>query len=141
MSRVTRVPGRNLRWSGDRGNASVFLIMLMPVVMAVFALVWEAGQMLLAKTELLTAAHEAARAGAQQIDQNETLRTGTPVLAPHDARRAAIDHLRSPDTTVRVEVGEDRVTVLAHTTYTPVLLPIGVREIEAEATATALPPR
>ncbi|MDE3721449.1 pilus assembly protein TadG-related protein [Nocardiopsis sp. N85] len=141
MNRAIRTPGHRLYRSGDQGNASVFLIMLMPVVMAVFALVWEAGQMLLTKTELLTAAQEAARAGAHQIDQNQTLRRGTPVVAPHDARRAAVDHLQSPDTTVRVAVVDDRVIVLAHTTYTPVLLPIGVREIEAEATATALPPQ
>ncbi|CAL9330858.1 hypothetical protein SUDANB121_00078 [Nocardiopsis dassonvillei] len=141
MKRATRTTGHHLHRSGDEGNASTFLLMLVPVVMVVFALVWEAGQMLLTKTELLTAAHEAARAGAQQVDEAETLRTGIPVLAPHDARRAAIDHLRSPDAAVQAEIDGDQVAVRVRTTYAPALLPIGVREIEAEATATALPPQ
>ena len=46
----------------DAGNASVFLILLVPIVMVVFALVWEAGQMLVAKSDLLSTAHAAARA-------------------------------------------------------------------------------
>jgi hypothetical protein len=118
----------------------VFLIMLVPVVMAVFALVWEAGQMLVAKSELLAAAHSAARAGTHQLDTVATVDEGAPVLDARGAHRAAADHLRSVGMGGRVVVEQDRVVVLARTAYIPVLLPIGERTIEAEATATALRP-
>ncbi|PDP86476.1 hypothetical protein CQJ94_16600 [Glycomyces fuscus] len=134
---MTRARRRALQHR-DGGHASVFLIMLVPVVMAVFALVWEAGQMLVAKSELLAAAHSAARAGTHQLDTVATVDEGAPVLDAGGARRAAVDHLRSVGMGGRVAVEQDRVVVLARTAYTPVLLPIGERTIEAEATATAL---
>ncbi|NYH51325.1 hypothetical protein HNR06_000914 [Nocardiopsis arvandica] len=129
-----------VRRSGDGGQASVFLIMLVPVVMVVFALVWEAGQMLVAKAELLAVAHSAARAGTQQLDRAATLDEGAPVLDTDGARQAAVDHLGSVGADGRAVVEEGRVVVLARTTYTPVLLPIGEQAIEAEATASALQP-
>jgi Flp pilus assembly protein TadG len=130
---------RRVRRSGDDGQASVFLIMLVPVVMVVFALVWEAGQMLVAKAELLAVAHSAARAGTHQLDTAATLDEGAPVL-DDGARQAAVDHLGSAGADGRVVVEEGRVVVLARTTYTPVLLSVGEQAIEAEATAVALQP-
>lgn len=136
MNRVAR----RRRRRGDEGQASVLLIMLMPVVMIVFALVWETGQMLVTKAELLTVAHAAARVGAHQLDTVATVENGTPVLDPEGARRAATGHLRSAGSTGGAQIEGDRVVVLARTVYTPALLPIGPSEIEAEATATALQP-
>ncbi|MEV2279426.1 pilus assembly protein TadG-related protein [Nocardiopsis sp. NPDC049922] len=125
---------------GDQGQASVFLLMLVPVVMIVFALVWEAGQMLVAKAELLSVAHSAARAGAHQLDGAASLAGGSPVLDAAEASQAALDHLGSAGLGGQVVVEDNRVVVLAHTTHTPDLLPIGAREIEAEAAAAALQP-
>ncbi|WP_160050066.1 pilus assembly protein TadG-related protein [Nocardiopsis sp. FR4] len=136
MSRATR----RRRRRGDAGQASVFLIMLVPVVMVVFALVWEAGQMLVAKAELLTVAHTAARAGAHQLDTAATVENGVPVLDREGATRVAVGHLRSAGSAGGAEVEGDQVVVLARTVYTPALLPIGPSGIEAEATATALQP-
>ncbi|MCY9787104.1 pilus assembly protein [Nocardiopsis sp. EMB25] len=137
---ITNV-GRRTRHLGDDGHASVFLIMLMPVVAIVFAFVWETGQMLVVKSHLMTAAHEAARAGTHQLDTNATINRGSPVMDDDGARQAASGHLRSEGATGRVYVDGDRVVVLARVTYSPDLLPIGARVIEAQATATALPPR
>lgn len=118
----------------------MFLIMLIPAVMVVFALVWEAGQMLATKAELLAAAHSAARAATHQLDEAATLDQGAPALDTEAARRAAIDYLNSTGLGGHVLVERDRVVVLARTTYAPVLLPITETPIEAEATATALQP-
>lgn len=131
---------RTIRRNQDDGHASVFLIMLIPVVVVVFALVWEAGQMLTAKSELLSVAHSAARAGTHELDTVATLDEGAPVLDTESARRAALDHLHSVGVGGRVTAEQDRVVVLARITYTPDLLPIGERLIEVEATATALQP-
>ncbi|MFV2198840.1 TadE family protein [Nocardiopsis sp. LOL_012] len=131
---------RQHRRNGDEGHASVFLILLMPVVIIVFALVWEAGQMLAAKSELLATAHEAARAGTHQIDERRTLERGAPVMDPGRARRAAARYLHDTGATGTVQAREGQVAVVARTTYTPALLPIGPRVIEARATASALQP-
>ena len=96
--------------------------------------------MLAAKSELMTVAHSAARAGTHEVDQASTLSEGSPVLAPQDARRAAVEHLHSSGARGQASVGDGRVVVLARITHTPTLLPISDREIEAEATATAHQP-
>ncbi|GAB3734105.1 TadE/TadG family type IV pilus assembly protein [Nocardiopsis nanhaiensis] len=118
----------------------MFLILLMPVFLVVFALVWEGGQMLAAKSELMTVAHSAARAGTHQLDQAATLAEGAAVVDTEAARRAAVGHLGSAGARGRATAEDDQVVVLAQVTYTPSLLPIGEREIEAEATATAHQP-
>lgn len=96
--------------------------------------------MLVAKVELMTVTHSAARAGTHQVDQAATLAEGVPVLDPQAAHRVAVEHLHSAGATGRAVVEDDQVVVLARLAYTPSLLPIGEREIEAEATATAHQP-
>lgn len=125
---------------GDSGHASVFLIMLVPLIVVVFALVWEGGQMLVVKSELMTVAHSAARTGTHQVDQASTLAEGVPVLDPEAARRAAVEHLHSAGARGRATVEDDQVVVLVRVVYAPSLLPMGEREIESEATATARQP-
>ncbi|MFL1375761.1 pilus assembly protein TadG-related protein [Nocardiopsis protaetiae] len=122
----------------DEGHASVFLLLLVPVLMVVFALVWEAGHMLTVRTELMGAAREAARAATHRLDEGETLARNAPVLDESGAREAAVRQLRAVDAQGLVTVTQDGVTVLARTSYTPVLLPLGPREVEAEATATVV---
>lgn len=131
---------RGARGQADDGHASVFLLMLMPLLGMVFALVWEGGQMLVAKAELMTTAHSAARAGTHQLDQVATVAEGVPVLDSHAARGAAVEHLSSAGARGRAVVEDGQVVVLAQATYTPALLPIRGREIAAEARATAYQP-
>ncbi|WP_017613991.1 pilus assembly protein TadG-related protein [Nocardiopsis salina] len=132
--------GRGSSAERDAGNASVFLILLIPVVTLVFALVWEAGQMLVAKSDLLEATHAAARAGAHQVDTSAVLAHGETVLAPQAAERAATEHLVRAGVSGRAEADGEQVVILARTTYTPALLPIGSQVIEAEANAVAVQP-
>ena len=127
-------------YRSDGGQASVFLILLIPVFVVVFALVWEGGQMLVAKAELMTVAHSAARAGTHQVDQTATLDSGAPVLDEEHARRAAVEYLDSAGVRGGAVAGEGRVVVQARSVYSPVLLPIPESEIEAEASATAHQP-
>ncbi|MEE2038927.1 pilus assembly protein TadG-related protein [Nocardiopsis sp. CT-R113] len=142
MTRVdpVRHHRRNRARRSDDGHASVFLIMLIPVIAVVFALVVEAGQALVAKSELLTVAHSAARVGAHQVDPAATLGEGAPVLDPDGARQAATDHLHEAGMSGQVSVVGERVVVLARTAYTPNLLPIGEQQIEVQASAAALQP-
>ncbi|MGW5878984.1 pilus assembly protein TadG-related protein [Nocardiopsis terrae] len=143
MSAPTAKPARRHRGGrsrADGGHASVFLILLMPLLGLVFALVWEGGQMLVAKAELMTLAHAAARAGTHQVDQITTLVEGTPVLDRQAAQGAAVEHLHSVGARGRAVAEADQVVVLAQMTYAPRLLPIGEREIEAQASATAHQP-
>lgn len=136
---MTTTPGQGGPGS-DAGHASVFAVLLMPVVLMVFALVWEAGQMLVAKSEVMAAAHEAARAGAHQIDTVAARQTGEVVLDQTAAADAAQRYLHGTGATGGVRVDDDRVAVLARVEFTPVLLPMGTRVIEAEATAAAARP-
>ncbi|WP_184372135.1 pilus assembly protein TadG-related protein [Nocardiopsis metallicus] len=115
----------------------MFLILLMPLLGVMFALVWEGGQMLVAKAELMTVAHSAARAGTHQVDQTATLDAGTPVLDEEHARRAAVEYLDSAGVRGGAVAEEGRVVVVARAVYSPVLLPIAESEIEAQASATA----
>ena len=128
------------RYRSDGGQASVFLILLIPVFVVVFALVWEGGQMLVSKAELMTVARSAARAGTHQVDQTAMLDSGAPVLNEEHARRAAVEYLESAGVRGGAVVGEGQVVVLAQTGYSAVLLPIPESEIEAEASATVHQP-
>ncbi|MGW8439157.1 TadE/TadG family type IV pilus assembly protein [Nocardiopsis sp. NPDC055879] len=128
------------RYRSDGGQASVFLIMLMPLLGVVFALLWEGGQMLVAKAELMTLAHSAARAGTHQVDQTTTLMEGAPVLDAQEAQGAALEHMDTVGVSGRVVVQEGQVVVLARAVYSPALLPIPESEIEAQASATAHQP-
>lgn len=124
----------------DTGQAAVFTVLLMAVVIACFGLVWDAGRMLLDKSAVMSIAHEAARAGAAQTDVAATMREGVPVLDEAAAADAAHGYLRAAGAQGSVRVHEGSVTVLAQRRFTVQVLPLGERSAEAEATASALDP-
>lgn len=52
----------------ERGHVSAFMTAIMTAVIAAMGLVWDAGGMLIQRGQASSIAHEAARAGANEID-------------------------------------------------------------------------
>lgn len=123
---------------GDRGQVTVYVLVTTAVIAACLGLVFDAGRMLLDKARASSAAHEAARAGAQQVDL-DALAAGQGVhLDRGAALRAAYQHLADTGTGGEASVDGDTVTVTARRPYTSFILPIGQRVAEARASATAV---
>lgn len=88
-----RLAPRNHRLAGDRGSASVFVLGLIVVLMAVAGLVVDGGRAVNARAEIMDDAEQAARAGANRVD-DAVLRSGGPVvLNQAAAAQAAADFL------------------------------------------------
>src|SRR5262244_3171517 len=83
-------------WFGRRmrAQATVFLVAMMPLFLAVIGLALDGGQMFAQRTELQAIADTSARAGAVQLDTGRMYREGTGVvfLSPADAEAAARDY-------------------------------------------------
>ncbi|GGC02993.1 pilus assembly protein TadG-related protein [Cellulomonas carbonis] len=78
---------------GDDGAASVLVLGLVVVLMAVAGLVVDGGRAVNARAALLDAAEQAARAGANQVDIGSLRSGGQVSIDPTAARRAAEDFL------------------------------------------------
>lgn len=79
--------------AGDRGSVSVFVLGLVVVLMAVAGLVVDGGRAVNARAEIMDDTEQAARAGANRVD-DAALRTGAPVtLDEGEAAQAAVDYL------------------------------------------------
>ncbi|WP_116248460.1 hypothetical protein [Nocardiopsis sp. FIRDI 009] len=122
------------------GHPSAFVVIVAVTLIACLGLVHDGARMLRAKTATTTLAHEAARAGAQQLDE-EGLRAGSVVLDEASARRAVQAHAEHGGASAEVDVHGDAVTVTVTTHHEPtVLAAIGPVEIASQATATAHTP-
>jgi Flp pilus assembly protein TadG len=122
------------------GHPSAFLIAIATTLIACLGLVHDGAHMLRTKTQTTTLAHEAARAGAQELDP-DGLRAGTVALDRTAARAAAQRHARQGGARADVDVSADTITVTATMTHRPtVLAVIGDVEIASRATATAHTP-
>jgi hypothetical protein len=121
----------------DAGAISVFVVVVTIALVAVTGLVLDGGRLLAARRDAQDIAGNAARAGAQALDEQH-LRTGRKILDATAASSAVARYLaRTPATgTGRVDV--DSVTV---TVQLPVrmLLPgiAGLRDRTVTATAQA----
>lgn len=100
-------------------------------------LVLDGGVMLRARSDAFALAGAAARAAAQQLDDDAAVE-GTTVLDPVAAEQAAMDHLAANGVTGTVRVTADRVTVtLTTVARLQLLTAIGGNEATFDATATA----
>ena len=100
----------------DTGAVSVFVIGLVLVLMVVAGLVVDGGRAINARSALADDAEQAARAGANQIDENQLRLTGDVRIDPHAARIGAAEFLA-----VR-GYGPEQVTVDADATQVHVSL-------------------
>jgi Flp pilus assembly protein TadG len=79
--------------TGDRGSASVFVVGMIVVLFALAGLVADGGRALNARVEIMDNAEQAARSGANQIDDASLRGTGAARIDPVAARDKAITFL------------------------------------------------
>jgi len=115
---------RRVRASGDAGTMSVFVVGLVVVLMALAGLVVDGGRAVNARAAAADDAEQAARAGANQLDQNELRASGRVVIDSAAAQQAATNYLAARGYTggegsvdiqpnsVRVAVSDDIDTTL-----------------------------
>ncbi|HEX3827261.1 MAG TPA: pilus assembly protein TadG-related protein [Sporichthyaceae bacterium] len=131
---------RNLRNHARRdcGSATVFVVVLVPALLAMAGLVIDGGYALSARQQADTIAEQAARAGADQLAIN-TLRAGGPIrLNPAAARTAAENYLAETGHTGTATVSGVTVTVTVRIARrTAALSAIGINTVSATSTATA----
>src|SRR5690606_33669622 len=96
------------------------------------------GQVLTARRDTVNLARQAARAGAQELDEN-SLRAGAPALDPAAADAAVRAYLAGRDVTILdIDINGLVVTVeIEATQRTPLLALVGISERMVTATGSA----
>ena len=132
--RLTRRPGHRY----ERGAATIFVVLFTLALLAVAGLVIDGGYALGAKREAMNTAEQAARAGADALNQG-ALRDGQTTVDPGRAVNAAQSYLSQVGArgTVGIAGGEVTVTVTSRQD-TKLLSAVGVGSIPVRATATAV---
>ncbi|MBV2365995.1 pilus assembly protein TadG-related protein [Streptomonospora nanhaiensis] len=131
-------PHRRNRRRGDEGRVLVLVVVLAAAIGACFGLVVDGGRMLLDKTRATTLAHEAARAGARELDTAHLAQTGRIRLDAGAAREQARAYLKAAGAQGSVHVERQQVSVVAEVPYTTRVLPLGEGIAQARASADAL---
>ncbi len=108
----------------DRGSVSVFYIVAITGITAIFGLVVDGGRELQAREQASSAAEQAARAGAQQIKVSTSVRGDRAVANPAQAKNAAQLYLSAAGVTGTATLSNAGtvITVTTSVTYTPVFL-------------------
>jgi Flp pilus assembly protein TadG len=126
-----------------RGQATIFLVITLPLFLAVGGLALDAGHLFAQRTHLQSIADAAARAGAIQIDEAGLYSRGDGVvrLEPTAAREAAMyyamyngtlaEDVQADEASVYVRMSQDVPTVF--------LRVVRVNSIQIRAEATARP--
>jgi Flp pilus assembly protein TadG len=126
----------------DRGSIAAYLVIIAVALFALAGLVLDGGAALAAHGRAADAAQQAARAGADALDES-SLRTATPAgltANPAAARAAAAGVLAAADVTGDITVAGGAVTVTARATGPAAILSIvGIDRVGGTATATAVP--
>ncbi len=126
----------------ERGSATVWTVLIVPVTMLAVGLVVDGGRAITARQEAIGLASQAARTAVDQLDRGG-YRNGGGVLAvaPGAAQAAACAWVARyrPDATCQASTGPGgAVHVEVSITYTPVLLGaagVGPRVVRADADA------
>lgn len=119
----------------DRGSVSTFIAVLGLAFIMVAGLAIDGGRKLGALSEAGNLADNAARAGAQAIDQNTYRTTGVAQLDPDAATQAAAAYLASTGHTGDITVEGATVTVTVHLQVDTRILP--AMQVSATQSATA----
>lgn len=121
----------------DTGVISAFVAIIAVAVVLVAGLVHDGGRLLAARRQADDIAGNAARVGAQELDEHR-LRLGDAAVDPIDASQAVAAYLASTPATGSARVAADTVTVAVELRVTPGLLAIaGVDAQTVEATRRA----
>ncbi|WP_018653538.1 TadE/TadG family type IV pilus assembly protein [Actinomadura flavalba] len=129
---------------GDRGTVSLYVVMFAPIVLMLAGLLVDGGLAIHARQRAADVAEQAARAGANQIDEAALRRTGDPVLDTGRARSAACALVRRYDSEavpVSCTATTDRVDVTVRLTVRSQILGIipGLGQFTMTSAATAHP--
>ena len=130
------------REEDDRGSITAYLLITTVAIFALAGLVLDGGAALAAHGRAADVAQQAARAGADALDET-SLRSATPAgltANPAAARTAAGEVLAAAGVTGDVAVNGGSVTVTARVTKPAAILGIvGISEVGGTAMATARP--
>ncbi|MBL7489712.1 hypothetical protein I6A60_29280 [Frankia sp. AgB1.9] len=135
--RPTRGQATGRRRADDRGQITAVVAVLAVGLLALAGLVVDGGRALAAKSAAISLAAEAARAGAQQLDENAVRASGAVGLNPPAARARALAFLAANHAqgTATATTATVTVTVTARTATTALGL-IGVGTLTETGTAT-----
>ena len=126
----------------DRGSITAYLLIMTVALVVLAGLVLDGGAALTAHGTAADTAQQAARAGADALDE-QSLRASAPAgltTNPAAAREAAAAVLAAADVTGDITVTGTSVTVTARaTTPTAILAIVGINQVGGTATATAIP--
>lgn len=124
------------------GQATVFVVVLVPLLLLCAGLVLDGGTALAANVRLYGDADAAARVGAQRLDLAAYRRTGRLRLDGPPAIAAARQMLRARGDTGQVTVAGNRITVTATTSARTELLRLaGLTHVTVHAIGAARPVR
>lgn len=139
---MTRRERDDRRGDADRGSITAYLLITTVAIFALAGLVLDGGAALAAHGRAADVAQQAARAGADALDES-SLRSATPAgltAHPTSARAAASKVLAAAGVTGEITVDGGRVTVTARVTKPAAILSIvGISEVGGTAMATAIP--
>lgn len=126
------------RHRDERGAVTAYVVLFTVALIAVAGLVIDGGYALGARREAMNQAEQAARAGADALDQG-ALRSGHTYVDPNRAVGAAQSYLAQVGAHGSVSVNGGRVTVtVSKKQKTTLLAAVGVGSMPVKATATAL---
>ena len=122
----------------ERGAVTGMFAVLAVALLALGALVFDGSQILTARREANNLARQAARAGAQALDES-SVRAGTPTLDPLAAEAAArayldLEGIVPTAVTVNGDVVEVTIQLVQET---PLLALVGIEDRTVTATAAA----
>lgn len=122
----------------ERGSVTAMWAILALALLVLGGLVYDGGRVLTARREANNLARQAARAGAQQLDE-DSIRLGNPRLDTTAAESAAREYLERRDLTpVAVEVRDSTVTVTVELVQpTSLLALVGIDDRTVTSTASA----
>ena len=128
--------------SGAHGSVTVFVTVMTVALIFVAGLVVDGGQILNARREAANVAESAARAGAQELDEDVARRSGAAVINQQRAVARAEAFLAANGYSGTASATTTSVSVTVHTNQPLLILGIGgLRAVDVRGTGTAVPRR
>ena len=126
----------------ERGSVTVFVTIMTVTLIFVAGLVVDGGQVLNARRQATNLAESAARAGAQEIDEDSARNDGIALINPTRATQRADQYLAAAGHGGSVNATRTTVTVTVRLTQPLLILGIGgLGDVEVTGTGTATPLR
>lgn len=125
--------------SDERGSATVFVMLFTVALLVAAGLVIDGGHALAERRKLSNQADQAARVGADALDESDLRDGGAADVDPDLARAAATAYLSevgATGATVTVRGGEVTVTLEGHA-KTSILSVVGIDDIPVAGSGTA----